>query len=173
MLELTFDYEKCYDVNKNHRVIDQTLYIRSTTTIPTRPSMPPAAKALLAPLGFAERGVEVALMLALGALTMGALAVGALAVGALAVVKVLSEDGTVIELVGSRMVLLWAAPELATVKLGVALVDRVELLLLVRRALDEEEMLDIDAVAVVALADVVEIEMEETGRLMDTDEVGT
>lgn len=168
MLELTFDYEKCYDVNKNHRVIDQTLYIRSTTTIPTRPSMPPAAKALLAALGFAERGVEVALMLALGALAMGALAVGALAV-----VKVLSEDGTVIELVGSRMVLLWAAPELATVKLGVALVDRVELLLLVRRALDEEEMLDIDAVVVVALADVVEIEMEETGRLMDTDEVGT
>lgn len=168
MLELTFDYEKCYDVNKNHRVIDQTLYIRSTTTIPTRPSMPPAAKALLAALGFAERGVEVALMLALGALAMGALAVGALAV-----VKVLSEDGTVIELVGSRMVLLWAVPELATVKLGVALVDRVELLLLVRRALDEEEMLDIDAVVVVALADVVEIEMEETGRLMDTDEVGT
>lgn len=168
MLELTFDYEKFYDVNKNNRVIDQTLYIRSTTTIPTRPSMPPAAKALLAALGFAVRGVEVALMLALGALAMGALAVGALAV-----VKVLSEDGTVIELVGSRMVLLWAAPELATVKLGVALVDRVELLLLVRRALDEEEMLDIDAVVVVALADVVEIEMEETGRLMDTDEVGT
>lgn len=168
MLELTFDYEKFYDVNKNHRVIDQTLYIRSTTTIPTRPSMPPAAKALLAALGFAVRGVEVALMLALGALAMGALAVSALAV-----VKVLSEDGTVIELVGSRMVLLWAAPELATVKLGVALVDRVELLLLVRRALDEEEMLDIDAVVVVALADVVEIEMEETGRLMDTDEVGT
>lgn len=168
MLELTFDYEKCYDVNTNHRVIDQTLYIRSTTTIPTRPSIPPAAKALLAALGFAERGVEVAWMLALGALAMGALAVSALAV-----VKVLSEDGTVIELVGSRMVLLWAAPELATVKLGVALVDRVELLLLVRRALDEEEMLDIDAVVVVALADVVEIEMEEAGRLMDTDEVGT
>lgn len=172
MLELTFDYEKNYDVNKNHRVINQTLYIRSTTTIPTRPSMPPAAKALLAALGFAERGVEVALMLALGAL--GALAMGALAVGALAVVKVLSEDGTVIELVGSRMVLLCATPELATVTLGVALVGRVELLLLVRRALDEEEeLLDIDAVVVVALADVVEIEMEETGRLMDTAEVGT
>lgn len=146
------------NANKNHRVINQTFYIRSTTTIPTRPSMPPAAKALLAALGFAERGVEVPVMLALGAL---------------AVVKVLSEDGTVIELVGSRMVLLWAAPELATVTLGAALVDRVELLLLVRRAVDEEEeLLDIDAVVVVALADRVEIEMEETGRLMDA-EVGT
>ena len=163
MLELTFYYEKYYDVNRNHRVIHQTLYIRSTTTIPTRPSMPPAAKALLAALGFAERGAEVAVMLALGAL------------GALAVVKVLSEDGTVIELVGSRMVLLWAAPELATVTLGAALADRVELLLLlVRRALDEEEeLLEIDAVVVVALADRVEIKMEETERLMDTAEVGT
>lgn len=147
------------NANKNHRVINQTFYIRSTTTIPTRPSMPPAAKALLAALGLAERGVEVAVMLALGAL---------------AVVKVLSEDGTVIELVGSRIVLLWTAPELATVTLGAALVDRVELLLVVRRALDEEEeLLDIDAVVVVALADRVEIEMEETGRLMDAEEVGT
>lgn len=91
MLELYFYYEKYYHVNKNHRVIDQTLYIRSTTTIPTRPSIPPAAKALLAALGFAERGAGVAVMLALGALAVG---------------KVLSEDGTVIELVGSRIVLL-------------------------------------------------------------------
>lgn len=146
------------NAKKNHRVINQTFYIRSTTTIPTRPSMPPAAKALLAALGFAERGVEVAVMLALGAL---------------AVVKVLSEDGTVIELVGRRMMLLWAAPELATVTLGAALVDRVELVVVVRRALEEEELLDIDAVVVVALAGRVEIEMEETGRLIDAEEVGT
>lgn len=42
-----------------------------------------------------------------------------------------------------------------------------------RRALDEEEkLLDVYAVEV-ALADRVEIEMEEAGRVMNTDEVGT
>lgn len=68
---------------------------------------------------------------------------------------------------------MWAAPVLATVTLGVALVDRVELLLAVRRALEEEEeVLDVDIV-VVALAGRVEIEMEELGREMDAEEVGT
>lgn len=85
---------------------------------------------------------------------------------ALAAVVVLSENGTVIELVGSRMVVLRAALELATVTLGVALVEWVELLLVVRRALDVK-------VVAVALADRVEIEMEEPGRVMDADEVGT
>ena len=85
---------------------------------------------------------------------------------ALAAVVVLSEDGTVIELVGSRMVVLRAALELAKVTLGVALVEWVELLLVVRRALD------VKAVEV-ALADRVVIEMEEPGRVMDADEVGT
>lgn len=129
------------------------------------PSMPPAAKALLAALGFAERGVNVAVLLAL------------VAAVALAVVVVLSEDGTVIELIGCRMVVLRATPELATVTLVVALVvalvARVELLLVVRRVLvdEEDEVLDVDAV-VVALPDFVEIEMEELERVMDA-EVGT
>lgn len=118
------------------------------------PSTPPAAKALLAALGFAERGVEVAELRAM------------VAAVALAAVVVLSENGTVIELVGSRMVVLRAALELATVTLGVALVEWVELLLVVRRALDVK-------VVAVALADRVEIEMEEPGRVMDADEVGT
>lgn len=118
------------------------------------PSTPPAAKALLAALGFAERGVEVAELPAL------------VAAVALAAAVVLSEDGTVIELVGSRMVVLRAALELAKVTLGVALVEWVELLLVVRRALD------VKAVEV-ALADRVVIEMEEPGRVMDADEVGT
>lgn len=66
MLGLTFYYERyIMNADKNHRVINQPLYIRSTTTIPTIPSMPPAAKALLAALGFAERGVGVAVLLAL------------------------------------------------------------------------------------------------------------
>lgn len=113
--------------NKTNRVLDQTLYIKSTTTIPTIPSMPPAAKARLAALGFAERGVGVAVRLAL------------VAAVALAVVVVLRENGTVIELVGSRMVVLRAALELATVTLGVALVERVVLLVVVIRVLEEEE----------------------------------
>lgn len=118
--------------------------------------MPPAAKALLAALGFADRGVEVA---------MG------LARVALAVAEVLSEDGTVTGPVGSKMVVLCSAPVLATVTLGAALIDRVELPVVVRRALEEEE-LDVDAV-VVALVGRVEIEMEEPGRVMDAEEVGT
>lgn len=118
--------------------------------------MPPAAKALLAALGFADRGVEVA---------MG------LARVALAVAEVLSEDGTVTGPVGSKMVVLCSAPVLATVTLGAALIDRVELLVVVRRALEEEE-LDVDAV-VVALVGRVKIEMEEPGPVMDAEEVGT
>lgn len=116
------------NTNKINRDTNQTLYIRSTTTIPTIPSIPPAAKALLAALGFAERGVGVVVPLALVA-----------AVALAAVVVVLREDGTVIGPVGSRTVVLRAALGLATVTLGVGLVERVELLLVVRRALDEEE----------------------------------
>lgn len=149
------------NANKNPPGTNQTLYIKSTTTIPTIPSMPPAAKALLAALGFAVRGVGVAV---LGALV---------AAVALAVVVVLRDIGTVIGPVGSRMVVLRATLELATVTLGVALVEWVELLLAVRRALDEEEyVLDVYAVEV-ALADSVEIEMDEGGRLIAADEVGT
>lgn len=51
---------------------------------------------------------------------------------ALAVVVVLRDNGTVIEPVGSRMVVLRATVELATVTLGVALVERIVLLLAVR-----------------------------------------
>lgn len=105
----------------------KSLYIKSTTTIPTIPSMPPAAKALLAALGFAVSGVGVAVLRAL------------VAAVALAEVVVLRDIGTVIEPVGCRMVVLRAKLELATVTLGVALVEWVELLLAVRRALDEEE----------------------------------
>lgn len=89
--------------------------------------MPPAAKALLAALGFAVRGVGVAVLRAL------------VVAVALAVVVVLRDIGTVTGPVGSRMVVLWATIELATVTEGVALVEWVELLLAVRRALDEEE----------------------------------
>ncbi len=115
------------NANKIHQVLIKSLYIKSTTTIPTIPSMPPAAKALLAALGFAVSGVGVAVLRAL------------VAAVALAVVVVLRDIGTVIEPVGCRMVVLRAKLALATVTLGVALVEWVELLLAVRRALDEEE----------------------------------
>lgn len=115
------------NANKIPPGTNQTLYIKSTTTIPTIPSMPPAAKALLAALGFAVRGVGVAVLRAL------------VAAVALAVVVVLRDIGTVIEPVGSRMVVLRATIELANVTVGVALVEWAELLLAVRRALDEEE----------------------------------
>lgn len=85
---------------------NQTPYIKSTATIPTSPSMPPATKALLAALGFAESGVEVAV-----------------AAVALAVVVVLRDNGTVVGPVGSRMVVLRAMNVLPTVTMGVALVE--------------------------------------------------
>lgn len=75
--------------------------------------MLPAAKALFAAFGFADKGVGV---------TTG------LALVALAVAEVLSEDGTVTGPVGNMMVVLRRPPELATVTLGA----RVELLLVVR-----------------------------------------
>lgn len=95
-------------------------YIKSTTTNPTIPSIPPAAKALLAALGFAVSGVGVTVLRKL------------VAAVALAVVVVLRDNGTVIEPVGSRMVVLRATVELATITLGVALVERIVLLLAVR-----------------------------------------
>lgn len=67
--------------------------------------MPPAAKALLAALGFAESGVGAAV-----------------AEVALAVVVVLRDNGTVVGPVGSRMVVLRATNVLPTVTVGVALV---------------------------------------------------
>lgn len=75
--------------------------------------MLPAAKALFAAFGFADKGAGV---------TTG------LALVALAVAEVLSEDGTVTGPVGNMMVVLRRPPELATVTLGA----RVELLLVVR-----------------------------------------
>lgn len=114
-------------ISSKVRVLIKPLYIKSTTTNPTIPSMPPAAKALLAALGFAVRGVGVAVLRAL------------VPAVALAVEVVLRDNGTVIEPVGRRMVVLRATNELATVTLGVGLVERIVLLLAVRRALDEEE----------------------------------
>lgn len=78
--------------------------------------MAPVAKALLAALGFAVRGVGVAVLAAV----------------ALAVVVVLRDNGTVVGPVGSRIVVLRATIELATVTLRIALVERIVLLLAVR-----------------------------------------
>lgn len=96
---------------KIDRKLIRPLYIKSATTNPTIPSMPPTAKALLAALGFAERGVGVEVLLAL------------VAAVALAVVVVRRENGTVIEPVGCRIVVLRVTLKLATVMLGVALVE--------------------------------------------------
>lgn len=92
-------------IHKKVTTKSNPFYIKSTTTIPTIPSMPPAAKALLAALGFAESGVGAAV-----------------AAVALAVVVVLRDNGTVVGPVGSRMVVLRFTNVLATVTLGVGLV---------------------------------------------------
>ncbi len=80
--------------------------------------MPLAAKALDAALGFAVRGVEVAVLAALVALALVAAAVVAAGVVAAADAVVLSEKGTVIDLDGSSVVILLDTPELGPVTMG-------------------------------------------------------